>query len=329
MRLRAAWLPFVDDRRIASVRMRSYRPVDALRRQGDEVRVLRGDQPEPAEVLVLQKAYSAEHLQLAAQHRAAGGAVVLDLCDNHFATPTADPVLVERAAQLNAILEHVDVVSVCTPDLGEFVPHPQVMVVNDALDPAGPAAAVRQLSSPVRRRSRVLWFGAAGAHGLPFGMRDLARILPALAAASDKHPFELVVMSNSRPAFRALQRPAGLTMRYVPWRRSSFTLVAGACDVAVLPVEINAVTRGKTSNRVATAFQNGLAVVTDPLPSYLAFGQCVRWGDYAENVPAYLKDRSMRDVDVALGQRLTRDLYSHEVLVGQWRAVLRRAQQHR
>lgn len=323
MSVRAAWLPFVNDRRVASVRMRTYRAVHILRGEGEDVRVLQGGLPDPGEVLVLQKAYSPPHLQLAREHRAAGGAVVLDLCDNHFATSGSEPALAERSANLHAILPHVDLVSVCTNALGLVVPHPAVAAVNDALDPVHSVAATRRVAAVTRRhRRRVLWFGTAGAHNLPFGMRDLARVLPDLARAAGQTPFELVVVSDSRAAFNALERWPSLPMRYVPWRRSTFGLVASACDVAVLPVEINPITRGKTSNRVATALQHGLAVVTDPLPSYLAYETTVRMGDYGNNVTTYLGDAHLRTNDVAAGRRITQQLYAPGVIAMQWREVL-------
>ncbi|MFC7360039.1 hypothetical protein [Nocardioides astragali] len=327
MTLRAAWLPFVDDKRVASVRLRTHNPVDILRQDGVSARVLGRGGPTPDEVLILQKAYSQDHLAMAQQHRASGGAVVLDLCDNHFVKNDADPVLEARAARLMAILPHVDVVSVCTSELGEVVPHPETIVVNDALDVIRPRpqSRFRRRYRDPSRVDRVLWFGTAGAHDLPFGIRDLARVLPALGRAGVEHPFDLVVMSNSRAAFSRLPVPPDLRARYVPWSAKAFARVAAVSDVAVLPVEINAVTRGKTSNRVATAFQHGMNVVTDPLPSYLDYRECVRFGGYEEHVVEYLQDKSLRADHVRTGREITERLYAPSVISRQWRDVIERA----
>lgn len=329
MSLRAAWVPFMASRKVASVRLRTFNPVAALNSRGLEARVLTRGEPSPDEVLVFQKAYSPAHLDLAVRHRSKGGVAVLDLCDNHFTEGESSPALVARSAQLRRMLEQVDLVSVCTPELGEMVPHPRVVSVIDALDPVGHVGAVGRVGQRHRRRRRVLWFGTAGAHDLPFGIRDLGRVLPSMGKAAAATPFELVVMSNSRKAFAGLDRPVGLPARYVPWGRRSFNLMASLSDVAILPVEVNDVTRGKTSNRVATAFQHGLAVVTDPLPSYLEFRDCVRFGAYAANVVEYLTSPAMRDEHVHLGRERVGDLYSVDNVVAQWTEALTRAQQVR
>lgn len=305
--------------------MRTLRPVRYLRSSGVDARVIGDPVPAQVDVLVLQKAYHEEHRALAIRHRSRGGSVVLDLCDNHFYNPHDDPVLKERGEQLRRTIEVVDAVSVCTPELGAIVEHPTVCTVNDALDRRLRLPTARRLSGRLRPLPRVLWFGTAGAHGLPFGMRDLERILPELRAAALETPFELVVCSNSREAFLQLSPQPGLLMRYVPWRRATFSLLAAAVDVAVLPVEVNPVTRGKTSNRVATALGHGLAVVTDPLPSYLAYSGAVRFGDYAASVAEYLRDPALRERDVEKGSTVTESLYAPAVVAEQWRRVIEAA----
>lgn len=324
MTLRAAWVPFVESRKVASVRLRTYNPVKILQAKGHDVRVLAGGLPSPDEVLVLQKAYADQHLEMARRHRQAGGAAVLDLCDNHFVTD-GDPVLAARATRLTRLLDNVDVVSVCTDQLGEAVPHPSVATVNDALDPVHPDGWSSRWARSLHSKQRVVWFGTAGAHDLPFGMRDLQRVLPALGRIAKERPFELLIMSNSRKAFAQLVRPPELSVRYVPWSARRFTLAAAVSDVAILPVEINDVTRGKSSNRVATALQHRLCVVTDPLPSYLAFAECVRLGDYERHVTEYLESASLRAADVATGQRIVKRLYAPEVIADEWTQVLQGA----
>jgi hypothetical protein len=153
-------------------------------------------------------------------------------------------------------------------------------------------------------------------------MRDLERILPELGAAARLVPFELIVSSNSRAAYEKLTPQPGLVMRYVPWRRGSFPFLAASVDVAVLPVEVNEVTRSKTSNRIATALGYGLAVVTDPLPSYLAYSGALRFSDYATSVPDYLRDPASRHRDVARGRTVTQSLYAPAVVTAQWRQVI-------
>jgi len=182
----AGWLPFVDDPRVASVRMRSLRPVEYLRRSGVDARVVNASEPTGHDVLVLQKAYGEDARTIAKRQRERGGAVVLDLCDNHLYNPAGDPVLAARAEQLRRTIDVVDVVSVCSPTLGEAVDHPRIVSINDALDPAPDTRALRRGLARVLRTPRVVWFGTAGAHNLPFGMRDLVGILPDLVPQRER-----------------------------------------------------------------------------------------------------------------------------------------------
>ncbi len=329
MTLTAGWLPFVDDHRVASVRMRSLRPVEYLRKCGVDARLVDAAAPGDVDVLVLQKAYGDAARAAAHRQHARGGAVVLDLCDNHLYNPSGDPALSARADQLRRTIEVADVVSVCTPTLGAEFEHPRIISVNDALDPP-PAIAARRALARLRRAQRVLWFGTAGAHNLPFGLRDLRRIMPELAAAAAVVPFELLVVSNSREQYRDVRMSAPrLRMRYLPWRRATFSLAAAVSDVAVLPVEVNPFTRGKTSNRVATALMAGLAVVTDRLPSYLEYEGCVQFDSPAQGVVGYLRDADLRARHVSAGRERTAEIYAPAVITQQWRRVLELAIEER
>lgn len=320
----AAWIPFSRDRRVASVRMRSLYPVSLLSRGGTPSRLARvGDRLSPQEVLVLQKAYTTEYRAMAKAHRTRGGAVILDLCDNHLATPGNDPRLLWRASEVEAILPHVDVVTTCTPELAELIPHDRCVVVNDVLDPV---RLPNRWASRVRTRTRkrLLWFGTAGSLNLPFGIQDLERALPEIEQALDSS-VELVVMSNSRNAFQNLRRPAGLRMRYLPWRLSTFSMLAAICDVAILPVEINPVTVGKSANRVATAIAHGLAVITDPLPSYLPYRECVEMGAYSVGLQKYFGQPDKRVSDVEAGRLINEQLFAPKVVTREWRDALAKA----
>jgi len=121
-------------------------------------------------------------------------------------------------------------------------------------------------------------------------------------------------MSNSLKQFRRLRAPAPLMVRYLPWRRATFAAVAAASDVSVLPVEVNPFTRGKTSNRVATALGAGMTVVTDRLPSYLDYDGCVLFDAPGAGVLAYLRDPELRARHIAAGQSCNGEIYDPGVV---------------
>ena len=109
---RVGWVPFVDDRRVASVRLRSIRPIEYLRRAGVNAQAFRGDGQ--YDVVVFQKAYSPGDLALARSLRARGVRIILDACDNHLYNPSAIPALEERAQRLREMMRLAGIVTVAT-----------------------------------------------------------------------------------------------------------------------------------------------------------------------------------------------------------------------
>jgi hypothetical protein len=115
----------------------------------------------------------------------------------------------------------------------------------------------------------------------------------------------------------------------LPWRRSSFPLIASASTVAVLPVTVNPITRVKTSNRLATALGYGVPAVADRLPSYEPYEGAVAFGSFRDSVVCYLQDRTRRERDVAIGRRIAAGIFGKDVVTGQWCVVVERALQRR
>lgn len=309
------------------MRLRSLRPVQYLRRLGINARLLEGSDRLP-DVVVFQKAYEEHHLRKAGELRHLGVRVVLDLCDNHFYNPAGLPHLTRRAHRLTQMIAAADLVTVSTPSLGELVDHPNVYVVRDALElPDRQDLAAVRLGCLTRNAQtpRVLWFGTAGAHDLPFGMRDLGLVGPDLGRLALRRA-RLLVASNSRSSFQTLSQTLPLKTSYFRWRRTVFPLLAGASDVAMLPVQVNPFTRPKTSNRVATALALGLPVVTDRLPSYEEdFGDCVLFGAHVTNTIRYLDDPELRQRHLNIGQLRVGEKYDPVRVGAQWADALRRA----
>ena len=324
MTFRVRWVPFTNDPRVASVRLRSLRPVQYLKAAGTDAALLRNGGA-GVDVAVFQKAYGEEHLRLAEALKARETRVILDMCDNHLFLPDEpSPELVARTHRVREMMSLADLVTVASRPLAALLGLSDAIVVDDALElprqrtPARLARAFRSVP-----RERVLWFGTAGASDLPFGMRDLASVLRG-EERSIPESKGLVVCSNSRDAYDALIAPLARRSVYVSWRRRTFPAVAGVCSVALLPVTENPYTAGKTSNRIATALLHGLPVVTDSLPSYRPYADFVSFGHHAAAVAAYLDDPQLRARHVQGGAALARQQYAPARITDQWLAAIER-----
>ena len=314
------WVPTVPTESVASARLRCYRPAVALANAGWHSAVLTGRQPVRADVVVFQKAYANRHIALAARLRRRGTAVVLDLCDNHFYAPKGSKELSQRAERLRRMVKLADVVTVSTPAMAELVDHSSVQVVDDALD------AEQPVRSPAAGSGhRLVWFGNAGSEEEGFGMADLGTIVGDLEVLARCADFELLVLSNSQDAFERHVGRSSINARYAAWTQEGATAALGSADVALLPVVSNPVTRCKTSNRVVTALQHGLAVVAGYIPSYDEFSPYLRFENWVQNVAGYLADGSLRADHVAAGQAYVSRRFTPEHLVRQWTTALGRA----
>lgn len=315
------WVPTARSESVASARLRCYRPAVALAAAGWDSRISGRHGVTRADVVVFQKAYGERQLASAARLRQKGTAVVFDLCDNHFHNPDGDPALAERASRLRRMVGLADLVTVSTPTLARLVEHPNVVVVDDAVEEVPPAPPLPQAD----RLPRLVWFGNAGSLQAGYGMTDLSRILGALRAVSERCPFELVVVSNSEAAFATHVGGSGLQARYVLWSPGSASRELWAADLALLPVTANPFTVCKTGNRVVTALSHQTAVVAGRIPSYEEYAPFIRFEHWAENVEAYLADPTQRAADVAAAQRYIAGRFGPGLLTDQWDGALRQA----
>lgn len=268
---------------------------------------------------MFQKAYEDRHVELARRLRADGRRTLLDLCDNHLFAPEGEPGLADRAERVRQMLDAVDGVATSTPELADRVGR-DAIVVDDALDPVPPHpwSHLRRY----RKSLRLVWFGNAGSIVPAFGIVDLAGIVPDLVdARASGIDFHLLVVSNDRAAYERAVLDANFPHRFLQWRRGVAPLAVTTADVALLPIRANPFTICKTANRVVTALRSGLAVVADPIPSYLEFRPYVRFADWRTSLDAYA-DPTVRRGDVESGAAYAERRFGDGEIAAQWEAAI-------
>lgn len=299
---------------------------------------------DPPEVLVLSKRYDPATLAHADDLAAkVGTTIVLDLCDNHF-QHQSDPEgeLARRADHLRAAISRVGMVTTASQALADVVQAecpqgPPVRVVDDAaeaptampwwarLTPGVAAAELRGLArwhaglTQVALSRRFVWFGNHGSPGVDGGMSDLARLRADLdTSLQTTGPLCVTIVSNSRSKYEEVTRGWTVPTRYVEWNAASFSPVLQSHSAALIPVSLNPFTVCKTANRVLTAYQHGLNVIADSIPSYATFKTCAVLDDWDFGLNKYTELPERRRADAAEGARIARENYNLAAITRQW-----------
>jgi len=310
----------IDARRVASghasTRLRALIPATGLGRRGHGLLIcsdrdlaegrIDGSLPD-LDVLILHKS----RLDLARpldRARAAGAAVVIDLCDDVF----VHPVL---SAFYPAMLAHADLVTAATKAMAEVAAARldcPIRVIADAVEgergtpePAGSEEGLR-----------LVWFGRAQNLG------PLIDTLPALAAVA---PARLDVITNpsERLAERLADRtPDGLSVHLVPWSPRAVEQGLSASDLALLPADPGPAHRVKSANRLERAIWGGCMAVANPLQV------TEPWADVAyldpnlvSAISRALADRTAWPARIRTGQERLARTRSADALAVDWEAA--------
>ena len=341
---RLAWWCKSEDLRLASVRMRTALLMPMLSRQGIASEWFRPANVSRYRCVVVRKRYDDATLQMLRHFKQQGGRLVLDLCDNDFIPRSQQQKHLHEVENLRLLAAWADAIVASSEPLGQIVTREcpaarKVLVIGDA--PDDPSIADISLIERVWGRwtlareqaglkraaptgvTRLVWFGIASKRRqLGSGMSELAGIVPMLVALNRAYPLHLTVISDSAERFREDIAPLMPSSRYVSWRPSTFDALLRWQHIALIPSSPEATAACKSDNRVVTALRAGLAVVADPVPSYMPYADVIRIGPMEAGLRHYLVHPETRIADAARGQaRVTHPGLVRSVL-SQWIEVV-------
>lgn len=326
---------------LASVRYRLLAPLCALQAQGFQIEKFDGARPAGSyRALLFCKSESPEAVAIARAARDAGTALIYDICDNVFAACEAGRFSDARLDRVRTLLSLATHVTFSTQTLADqFAEHMPNLpagrsVIADALDTAPPPTSAPRWG-PRRDLARLRHFlkGHEGAlHCVWFG-KSLGRLsgyvhvdaaVAELERFARSHRVTLTIISNSRTGFIMAAHKWRVPTHYMPWDLATFGDALALHRVALIPLENNQYTAGKTLNRPATALLAGLGVIADPIASYEELRPFCTFGDWQSGLARYARWDDSADAMVAAGQGWLADRYSPEAVARQWAELIER-----
>lgn len=340
---------------VASVRIRTLAPAHLLRRRGHQITVV-SSFPEvlaiaSADVVIINKSFSEEDLQICIKAKSLGKKVILDICD--------DLSEERRSAELKSFCEQAKFASVIVTTGSELESRvrswiddgPSIVIVPDIAEesrlleilvsefpPSGSSKKARLkrpsfTSSIVRRvlgkeqalipgRRRIVWFGNAGQSGSGAGLESLKSVAAHLEEVNKSVPIQLIVVTRGLKAFKQATKGFAFPCRYREWTLLGAPETLQSCDVCILPNPPTKFARAKSSNRVLLALNSGVPVVATSIPSIQMFSECIVMDDWYSGILGYLTDAEKRQRDISLGQKLAAQYFGPEVIADKWEALL-------
>lgn len=318
--------------RSASYRYRAFLPCKYLKQQGWNCEIFNYKNLDNYKIVVFQKLYDDENIQLAQVLKKRGVKTVFDMCDNHFYYELDNPsALKKRTKRLQNMLDCVDIISVSTPALKQIISSKtttDIIVIDDAINipqinflGRGYLKLKKSLRKISNNSLNLVWYGNAGTENPPCGMIDLARILPILEKLHQEIPLKLTIISNSKSIFNKYFSSANFPIKYHKWKLFSFPYIFGDNDICLLPVNINPFTQGKTNNRLILSLLLDVAVIADKLPSYEEFEEFVLFSDWERNLRKYASNPMFREDNVQKGKEYILHKYDKIKIVTQWSSL--------
>ena len=316
----------------ASFRYRAFLPCRYLQQEGWSCEIFKDENIEDYKIVVFQKLYDEKSFKLAKTLKDRGIKTIFDLCDNHFYYQLNNlSALAQRKERLHKMLDIVDAISVSTPELKKLIDskaNKVSLIIDDAVETpqinllGKGYLKLRQILRKAPNNSlNLVWYGNAGTENPPYGMIDLAKILPSLEKVHQEIPLNLTVISNSESIFNKYFSSARLPIKYYNWKLVTFPYIFSHHDVCLIPISLNPHTRYKTNNRLVLSLLLNVAVIADKIPSYEEFDKFVLFSNWEMNLRKYALNSMLRQQQVEQGKKYILSKYNRNRVVCQWSSL--------
>ena len=327
------------DPRMASVRLRVLQPMHFLRERGYDVRKHGGEISDCA-IIIFSKSCSAEAVALAEWADREGRHIVYDICDNVFEKPSRDEQDELRKDRVRRLMSLATIVTCATLPLASLVAQEvpvitaKTVIVPDALEDMEHHSASPSFLERLRlwRLQRFLRQNAGALHLVWFGkckkgyagIEHVGSVVELLDRLPLARPVTLTVISNRKKIYRRCASGWRIPKFYLPWSLGTFKAALRLHDVAIIPVDQNSYTLGKTINRPATALMAGLGVIADSIPAYEELRPFMYIGDWERGLSDYSRFDPKEDDRVTAAQSYLLRYYGPDVVTDRWAELVDR-----
>lgn len=304
-------------------------PIDYLNRAGWDCEIFNQANISKYNIVVFQKCYTKNDIELACELKASGIKIVFDQCDNHFYNPAQQPELNERVERLQQISQLADTITVSTAEMAKLFAGKTTIVIDDAIDVPKISWSQKiklqvknKLSFSNNNILKVVWFGSAGSETPRFGMIDILKVLPHLENIHlHVMPVKLSVISNSKALFHKYLGNARIDCTYYEWQRETVSYLIKQNDVTIIPVNFNPFTNVKSNNRIVASLMNDVPVIADCIPSYSEFSDFVCFTDWEKCLINHAKSKGQWNEQIKNGKKYIKNKFSEEKIRQAWESV--------
>jgi hypothetical protein len=170
------------------------------------------------------------------------------------------------------------------------------------------------------RALHCVWFGKS--QGQLSGFAHIDAAVNELQAFSRMHPVTLTIISNARWRYWTAAARWKLPTHYMPWSLNTFDQSLACHQVAIVPVERNQYTIGKTINRPATAIAAGLGVIADSIDSYEELRPFIPLDDWQGGLVRYLNHPPREDHHLEAARQHLHERYGRDAVGQLWHDFL-------
>ena len=336
------WYATSFDPSKASIRLRLLQPVDYLKEKGVKIELFDASAGVARyDAIIFSKSLQWKTLDLARAAKALGKLVIFDICDNIFEGKDS-PSKQAKVERLREMFALADIVIFASVGLQEQItrrvpkmPGVQQVIPDMLEDPEGVGSALGWMERLNMMRLarfhkahagtlRCVWFGKC--QGSKSGLVHAHRAVLELERFSKTRPVALTIIGDQRLRYWQAAHKWRIPHFYLPWTLSTFWTAMREHDVAIIPVERNDYTVGKTINRPATALHAGLGVIADSIPAYEELRPYIVLDDWQEGLHRYHINHPRDDAGCKAARRHLIANYGRSTVGELWFSLFRQVE---
>lgn len=303
--------PLPYNEAMASTRLRCYDIIKQLKR-GSLFKASLFDEHRDYDLVVFQKCFGPEHLELAGKLKKKGVRLVLDINVNYLDVEEGVSfVNEEHRANLFKMLEISDAVLTASPWLEQRYKkaHDNVFCIEEAV-----TEEFFRVNKRHREESeiKIVYCGYSAKATEVFLIKDV------LLELKEKYNISMLYISEKDPAIDVLP------YEFVPYNHKLLPELLTKGDMKIAPRDLSkSYNLGHTMTKISYPMATGLPVVASPVPSYINRGAviCESEAEWKSELGRLISSAEMRNLAGQKGRETVKGMLSSQIIGNQYEAL--------